>query len=248
MTAILAHAIRFADLWAIDHHRMVDEIYSATIHMESMCRLDRAPVEGGEQLHELEDRLAAMIPEHRHELVRVVAGRDHACLETTVVSPTTGEYAPACVWWWMDGGGQVVEEVGFFDWTRRTNDSHRSHGFVPPNIGPTDASPRALLLDALARGDLAGQLAPDCVVEAVGIGPCELPTGRLELQETVADGAVVAALVLGRNENRVRRGTVVMTIGEAGVVSVRRYHDQAAIVALNAVHPGIRLDRQPQPG
>jgi hypothetical protein len=68
---ILALAIRFADLWAVDHHQMVDEIYAPGIHMESMARLSKPPVEGAAQLHALEDALAAMIPQHRHELVRV---------------------------------------------------------------------------------------------------------------------------------------------------------------------------------
>src|SRR3954463_150990 len=127
-----------------------------------MCHLDRPPIETGAELHALEDRLAAMIPEHRHELVRVIAAGRHACLETTVVSPTTGEYAPACVWWWMDRRGQVAEEVGFFDWTRRTMDSRRSHGFVPPSpdLVPANTGGSAVLLDALANGDLAAQLSP----------------------------------------------------------------------------------------
>ena len=56
---------------------------------------------------DVEDRLAAMIPEHRHELVRVIVDRDMACLETTIVSPTTHEYAPACVWWWLDDSGKL---------------------------------------------------------------------------------------------------------------------------------------------
>ena len=100
-----ALAIRFADLWAVDHHQMVDEIYAPTIHMESMAGHELAPVEGADQLHALEDRLAAMIPQHRHELVRVIAGERVSCLETIVVGPTTREYAPACVWWWVDGAG-----------------------------------------------------------------------------------------------------------------------------------------------
>ena len=67
MTDLHKLAIRFADLWAVDHHQMVDEIYAPDIHMESMARLDNAPVEGSEQLHALEDRLASLIPAHRHE-------------------------------------------------------------------------------------------------------------------------------------------------------------------------------------
>ena len=108
MSDVHALAIRFADLWAVDHHQMVDEIYAPTIHMESMARLASAPVEGSEQLHALEDRLAALIPQHRHELVRVIAGQRTTCLETMVVGPTTGEYAPACVWWWIGEHGQVA--------------------------------------------------------------------------------------------------------------------------------------------
>ena len=34
MSAIYPLAIRFADLWAVDHHQMVREIYSPAIHME----------------------------------------------------------------------------------------------------------------------------------------------------------------------------------------------------------------------
>ena len=41
MTDVHTLAIRFADLWAVDHHQMVDEIYAPTIHMESMAGLER---------------------------------------------------------------------------------------------------------------------------------------------------------------------------------------------------------------
>jgi len=246
MRPVYPLAIRFADLWAVDHHQMVDEIYSPTIHMESMCRLDHRPVESSADLHDLEDRLASLIPQHRHELVRVLAGRAHACLETTVVSPTTGEYAPACVWWWLDGTGLVGEEVGFFDWDRRTTDPHRSHGFVPSD-GQT-AFGLSALVDALRAGALAEHLGDGCVVESPGGGPCAVPVGRVDVQEVVADGPVTAALIVSREDRAVWRATVVMTAGPDGrLVSVRCYGDPTTAVAVDAVHPAMRLDRRPTP-
>ena len=71
------------------------------------------------------------MPKHRHELVRVIAEDRHACLETTIVGPTTGEYAPACVWSWLGDDGTVEREIGYFDWEIRSTDAQQSHGFVP---------------------------------------------------------------------------------------------------------------------
>lgn len=245
MTTIYQRAIRFADLWAHDHHQMVDEIYTPHIHMESMWRLDHVPVLSGSDLHDLENRLATLIPQHRHELVRVIAGTTHACLETTVVSPTTGEYAPACVWWWMGSNGQVDDEVGFFDWDRRTTESHRCHGFVPP-ITEGSSGCADELLDALRHGKLANHAGPGTIVEAVGTGPCELALGPIEVQDVVSDGRVVAALIVGRDDTSVWRGTVVMTTdADDDLISVRCYGDPSTAVAIDAVHPAMRLDRQP---
>ncbi len=54
MSDIHVLAIRFADLWAVDPHQMVREIYAPDIQMESMARLTRDPIEGSAQLHALE--------------------------------------------------------------------------------------------------------------------------------------------------------------------------------------------------
>jgi len=236
-------AIRFADLWAIDHHQMVDEIYAPEIHMESMCWLDHAAVESGAELHDLEDRLAAMIPAHRHELVRVTASSRHACLETTVVSPTTGEYGPACVWWWLDGNGQVADEVGFFDWPRRTTDCRTSHGTVLANDGRCRADGVESVVDALRRGSLGELLAPGGSVELVALGPGRVPTSPVAVQEIVADGNVVAALVVGRDGDSIWRDTIVVSLGtDDRIASLRHYRDPQARFAPDAVHPSIRLD------
>ena len=265
---IHAFAIRFADLWAVDHHQMVDEIYSPAIHMESMAGLERPPVAGAAQLHALEDRLASMIPDHRHELVRVVAEEHHACLETTVVGPTTGEYAPACVWWWRDDRGQVGDEVGFFDWEKRTTDSRHSHGFVPPN----DHRPRGSgqwyrdlvirLADAWANEPAAAierSFAPDCVVEQVAGERCDgiaavlaaheeltrtLPIGErwLEVQEVAADGAVVAVLFAYGTQRLASRATVVLTLDPLDrIASVRVYGAWSSAVPFDDIHPSIRV-------
>ena len=247
MSTIYPRAIRFADLWAVDHHQMVDEVYAPDIHMESMCKLDHTPVECGADLHDLEKRLAELVPQHRHELVRVLAGKHHACLETTVMSAATGEYAPACVWWWMADNGQVGEEVGFFDWARRSIDPHRSHGHVPPFSDAPCPNPETLV-DALGRGGLDAHLAPGCVVEAVGIGPCDLALGPVEVQEVVVDGPAVAVLFVVRDAGSLWRGTVVLTTGADGrVISVRCYGDPSTALALDAIHPGMNLERRTSP-
>ena len=135
-TDILKLAVRFADLWAVDPHQMADEIYAPSIHMESMA--GPTVIDGIGMLHELEDRLAALIPGHRHELVRVLVAPPAAFLETTVVGPATGEYAQAALWWLVgDPAGpgslsQVADEIGWFQWAHRNTDSVASRGTVPP--------------------------------------------------------------------------------------------------------------------
>jgi hypothetical protein len=56
-----------------------------------------------------------MIPEHRHELIRVIVDHDMACLETTIVSPTTHEFAPARVVV-ARREGKVAAETTWFNW------------------------------------------------------------------------------------------------------------------------------------
>lgn len=263
MTDLHALAIRFADLWAVDHHQMVDEIYAPGIHMESMARLGQAAVDGSDQLHALEDRLASLIPAHRHELVRVVAEERHACLETTVVAPQTGEYAPACVWWWSDGRSQVAGEVGWFDWELRSIDSRRSHGFVPPNDHRRRGDRRWYMnfAEALAAGltadpgaTVARSFASDGVIEHVGDSRCEsmeralreLPLDHwIEVNEVAVDGAVVAVLFTLGTAEFVSRGTVVLTLDELDkIASFRAYWRWSTAVSIPAVHPSIRLRRE----
>jgi hypothetical protein len=109
---------------------MVDEIYSDDIVMESMADPTRV-VRGGLELHALEDELTRRVVDHRHELVRVTVAGSTACLETTVVAPRTGEYAPACVWWWVGADAKVAGEVGWFDWADRNTDWRVTHGTIP---------------------------------------------------------------------------------------------------------------------
>ena len=177
-------------------------------------------MEGAAELHALEDRLATMIPRHRHELVRVIPGERVSCLETMVVGPTTAEYAPACVWWWVDAQGEVAYEVGWFDWEVRSTDSHVSHGLVPPNDHRrrgddgwyrtfADGLAEALIADP--RTALTRLLAPGCVVEVVGDGPgadigaAVSGVHRIEVHEVACDGAVVAILFTAGDDERVSR-------------------------------------------
>lgn len=255
MSHITKLAIRFADLWAVDHHQMVDEIYDPAIHMESMARLNDPAIQGRAQLHALEDRLAVRIPEHRHELVRVTADDRHACLETTVVGPTTGEYAPACVWWWPGDAGQIAWEVGWFDWELRSTDAHRSHGFVPRNDGRNRGdggwyrAAAVRLLDAVADPGAPVGFASGCVIEHVGEGRADTfdalrlaPATQLEVTDVVGDGSVFAALLTAGTDDLISRGTVVFSLDAADLVcSVRVYWHWSTAVPRPTVHPSIHL-------
>lgn len=260
-TDIRALAIRFADLWAVDPHQMVDEVYAADILMESMADPARV-IDGAADLHALEDQLAARIPDHRHELIRVVVGDGVACLETTVVAPRSGEYAPACVWWWIDADGFVGAEVGWFDWDVRTTDAAVSHGTVPPSsrVGGAhdDAWYRAVAEDYAHRwahdptgaGTLA-RFAPNCTSARVGapelhgidqlalararqLAELPVPGRRMEVQQVLGEEAVVAMLVVLGDDRRVTRGTVVLTVGADGLIaSERRYWDWTKAVPMD---------------
>jgi hypothetical protein len=260
MTApIYPLAVRFADLWAVDPHQMVEEIYSPAIHMESMAKLGQPAIEGAAALHALEDRLALMIPEHRHELVRLVAGKRHACLETTVVGPTTGEYAPACVWWWLGDDGKVDREVGYFDWGDRVPDAHRAHGTVPPNDNHARGDERWYRDFASAIGDawqrdpaslVERHFSSGCIVERVGVSrlaghtevrlaverSCvQLPLEErwLDVDEMAADGNVVAVLFRYGTSRAASRGSVVLTLDSGDrIASLRWYANWSSTVSL----------------
>lgn len=247
-----AVAIRFADLWAVDPHQMVDEIYSTDIVMENMANPARV-ILGSVQLHAVEDDLAARIPEHRHELVRVIVGDGVACLETTVVAPVTHEYAPACVWWWFDREGKVAAEVGWFDWSDRSNDSKRSHGTVPPSLGAgdrRDASWCAWVAGEYTRcwtsdpiGSALSMYAPDCTFGRVGrdelrgvralagarqaeLDDLPPPERWMRVHRVIGEGSVVAMLIAMGDARRVTRGTVVLTFDSTDrIVSERTYCD-----------------------
>jgi len=255
-------AIRFADLWAIDPHQMVEEIYAVDIEMENMANPNRV-VLGHAQLHAVEDRLSALIPDHRHELVRVIVGGEVACLETTVVSPTTGEYAPVCLWWWLDETGKVAAEAGWFDWEQRTTDCKQSHGTVPPTTRSTTVPPvgssaqsrsTALARDYAARwaadptGLAVSMFAADCTFGRVGqeehrgtdalrdsreheLRDLPLAERWMNVHRVVGEENVVAMLVTLGNVKYETRGTVLLTLGDDGlVISERSYLDWAKAV------------------
>jgi SnoaL-like domain len=244
---VRALAIRFADLWAVDPHQMVEEIYTPDLAMQSMAK-PAPPIRGAHQLHALEDRLAELIPEHRHELVRVLLDGQRAFLETTVVGPTTHEYAQAAVWWTLDGAGKVNDEIGWFDWEHRTTNSIQSRGTVPPD----DRRPRGakayeqLVRDAVRRwaddpAELVAACTPGCVVDLVGRtswhGPdavanavhaarAAAPGAIVDVLRVLGDGGVAAALVQISAGDRTTRGTVVLTLdADDRITSVRLYVD-----------------------
>lgn len=249
MTDVRAVAIRFADLWAVDHHQMVDEIYAPGIRMEGMVLPGRG-INGLDELHALEDELAERVPQHRHELVRVLVAGSSAFLETTVVSQATREYAQAAVWWDLDETDRVVNEIGWFDWNHRDSDSRRSHGTVPPDDRRTrgPAAWYAALVQGLAehwladpKGTIERWCTTDCTADLIGrvaiTGSAALTTAssdmvaalpqlQIEVLRVLAEGGVIAALVQLRSGQRSTRGTIVLTLdGDDQIVGIRLYVD-----------------------
>jgi len=251
-TDILKLAVRFADLWAVDPHQMADEIYAPSIHMESMA--GPTVIDGIGMLHELEDRLAALIPGHRHELVRVLVAPPAAFLETTVVGPATGEYAQAALWWLVgDPAGpgslsQVADEIGWFQWAHRNTDSVASRGTVPPGDrrcrGGADWYERLVTEAAAALGADAAAAARrylsadvvathvghaevhglDAVLDVVRRFSAASPRWRIEVSRVIGDDAVVAVLFNLGNGRTQTRGTLVATLDAVDAVESVRLY------------------------
>ena len=262
---ILKLAIRFADLWAVDPHQMADEIYAPSIHMESMA----GPTMIGDigELHELENRLAVLIPRHRHELVRVLVDPPAAFLETTVVGPTTGEYAQAALWWLVGdpvGPGalsQVIDEIGWFQWAHRNTDSAASRGTVPPGDrrwrGGADwyehlVSEAAAALDADSAAAAGRYLSTDVV--ATHVGRAEIhgldavldvvhrfsaasPRWRIKVSRVIGDDAVVAVLFNIGTGRTETRGTLVATLDATDAVESVRLYLDLDVLAADGQAP-----------
>jgi hypothetical protein len=271
---ILKLAIRFADLWAVDPHQMADEIYAPSIHMESMA--GPSLIDGIGMLHELEDRLAALIPGHRHELVRVLVDPPAAFLETTLVGPATGEYAQAALWWLVgDPAGhgalsQVVDEVGWFRWDDRNRDPVASRGAVPPGDRRWRGeaawyehlvSEAAAALGADAAAAASRYLSADVV--AAHVGHAEIhglaavldvvrrfsaasPRWRIEISRVIVDDAVVAVLFNLGNGRTQTRGTLVATLDAADAVESVRLYLDWDRLTADAQAPAAG-DRHPDP-
>ena len=255
---VRAIAIRFADLWAVDPHQMVEEIYAEDIAIESMANPART-IKGSAELHAVEDALAARIPEHRHELIRVIVDGTIACMETIVVGPLTGEFAPACVWWWFDESGKVGEEVGWFNWDERNTDSKVTHGTVPPNVVPSPLRDQQWFRHFADRftelwatdplGAYLEMFDADCTFGHVGrqearglgaLGDAELAMleavpladRSIQVHSTVGEGSVLAILLTIGSATHTTRGTFVLTLDRhAAIVSRREYCDWSRAVA-----------------
>lgn len=249
---ILKLAIRFADLWAVDPHQMADEIYAPSIHMESMAK--PTVIDGLAMLHELEDRLAALIPGHRHELVRVLVDPPAAFLETTIVGPATGEYAQAALWWLVGDPAcpgalsQVVDEIGWFQWAHRNTDPAASRGTVPPGDrrwrGGADWYERLVTQAVAAFGADAAAAARhylsadviathvghaeihglDAVLDVVRRCSAASPRWHVEVSRVIGDDAVVAVLFTLGNGQTRTRGTFVGTLDAADAVESVRLY------------------------
>ncbi len=231
---------------------MVDEIYSPHIRMERMSDPNRL-IDGSEALHSVEDDLAARIPDHRHELIRVIADGPVACLETMIVAPVSTEYAPACVWWWFDADGMVAAEVGWFDWSIRSHDSRAAHGTVPSPAPPQQRPPGwarevadryAAMWTGPPGPDTFERYSDECTFGCVGAEPerrgrselardhaeshsmIPLPGRHIDIHQVAAEASTVALLVVIGDGARATRGTIILTMDDSDlIVSERRYLD-----------------------
>jgi hypothetical protein len=175
-----------------------------------------------------------------------------ACLETTIVAPVTHEYAPACVWWWLDERGKVAAEVGWFDWSDRSTDPMRSHGTVPPSCGDRHRDPswyQRVAEEYSTRwshdpaGSALEMFASGCTFGRVGrvessgldelartrqafLDQLPLPGRSMQVQRVVGEGSALAMLVTVGDTCNSTRGTVVLTFDSSDlIVSERTYCD-----------------------
>jgi hypothetical protein len=115
-------AQRWAELWNTDPHRMVEEVYAAQVTLASAGSPD-SPIRGRAALHEVEDGLLELIPDHRMEILRVIQQGHVVVVELLIAGTPAGERvrcaSPACVWWELDEDGLVLDEFAYFEWERR---------------------------------------------------------------------------------------------------------------------------------
>jgi hypothetical protein len=184
-----APALRWAELWNTDPHRMVEEIYAPQVTLASASS-PSSLIRGRAALHEVEDGLLEMIPDHRMEILRAVQQKHVAVVELLIAGTHAGERvrcaSPACVWWELDDDGLVLDEVAYFEWARRHPDMGTNGGEIldgrGPSCSPAFAQEFADRLAGLWSNDPLGMaeclFAEDCVVESLYAEPGSALVGQ----------------------------------------------------------------------
>ncbi len=182
---------RWALLWEKHPARMVEEVYSLDAMVQHAGRGEKGRILGRQALHEAERELEAMIPDHRNEIIRVLAGDgETAVIESLIVGTGAGDdglqSCPACVWWRLDEQGQVAEETAYYEWSKRRPHTDKVRGTIVAGDGRdrssswySNMSQRLASLWSVDPAGMVNQLyAEDAVVERLGEGPEAVVRGR----------------------------------------------------------------------
>ena len=189
----LALAQRWAELWNTDPHRMVEEVYAAEVTLAS-AGSPNSRIRGRAALHEVEDGLLEMIPDHRMEILRAIQQGDVVVVELLIAGTPAGERvrcaSPACVWWELDEDGLVLDEVAYFEWERRHPDIGTNAGEIRRGSGaPCNAAFAEEFATRLAGswstdplGTTKDLYAEDCVIESLYTEPGSALIGQKALE------------------------------------------------------------------
>lgn len=205
-------AVRWAELWAQDYRRMVEEIYAPHIVLE---HAGHGVLHGRDQLLATEGRLLEMIPDHANELLRVIDGDEAVVIESVITGTTPGDpgrqACPACVWWWFDDDGRVRYERAYWEWAKRRPVDEAVAGTLR-DPGARDRSAdwgrrqahRMAQLWTTDPVEMVDELyAEDCVAERLGEGPEAVLRGAEALRE--AERALLDLLPRPHRQLQVRQ-------------------------------------------
>lgn len=218
-----AIAARWSELWATDYTAMVRKIYTPDIIVE---HAGHRTVVGRDALLAAEVELEAAIGDHRTTIGRVLDDPPTVVIEAVITGTSPRDVGPqacpACVWFALDGNGQVAHEVAFYEWSKRRPDDGSAGGSLMSGDGATRSAERyatvATRMAELWSSDpvrMVDELyADDTIVERLGEGTEAIMYGKVSLRE--AERELLTLLPVPD-----RRLTVEEVAGEADVVAIR---------------------------
>lgn len=222
--SVAALVTRWATASGADPSRVLDEVYSPDVVLERAGHGKRECVVGREALHRVERQERPAVTGRRNEVLRVVSQGHKTVIECLFIGATQDDprlhACPGCIWWWFDASGQVLHEVGYWDWSARRPDD----GTVAGTLVTGDGQPRPLgrareIALELAAGwtddpvAMTDRLfAEDAIVECVGQGPRGVLRGAEALREAMREAARTVP-------SPWRRMLVTDVVGEADVIA-----------------------------